>query len=85
MVDLPPRGQWLEIAGAEVERVIGQIVSTMQQARYGEAAALAVCRAEASAGSGGEEQRCWNQYATPIRGTGRSKTGSARPWSDRRR
>ncbi|MCE7007047.1 hypothetical protein LWC34_30080 [Kibdelosporangium philippinense] len=54
LADLPPCHRWLEIAGAEVERMISRIVSSKQQARYGEAATLAVCHAEASAWSGGD-------------------------------
>jgi hypothetical protein len=54
LTDLPPRSRWLDLAGAEVERVIGQIVTTKHQGRYGEAATLAVCHAEALAWSGGD-------------------------------
>jgi len=52
--DRPVRGQWLEIAGAEAARVIDRIVSAKHQARYGEAAVLAVCHAEALTWSGGD-------------------------------
>jgi hypothetical protein len=54
LVERPPRRKWLKIAGAEIEGAIDRIVSTKQQGRYGEAATLAVCHAEAATWSGGD-------------------------------
>jgi hypothetical protein len=54
LINLPPHSQWLDVAGAEVERVICRIVTAKQQSRYGGAATFAVCHAEGLAWRGGD-------------------------------